>query len=397
MRTATTLALILSAAGVAAADSKVEVLDRGNAVEVIAHDMKALKTDLTTVRSRLEVPVVGSPEMQGTFSNDKTVKLIELTGHGAQKNLSVKLAYEHDGVLALAKQAQVIQVGNDLHILVPRVLSVGKTDMPEPTLTPELAAKAASIAPVPVKSDEVTHPEQKAPEAPKTVEAPKTEIKAPEAIAPIAATTEIKTEAPKAVDAPKTETVAKPVTKVETKAEAKIDAKKDEKQAKIGGATEPTQSRNFSMMLAVVLAAVGCFAWAKRKKTKPTEKASSIEVIAQKSLGGKAKIVWLSAGGREIVVAVTPTSVSTLGTWKKSANQNADMGPLMAALPEMTALGISPTEKIEKRSSSPAVSGLLKLRAKTHHSVVNEDVATEDVDADAIWAKEILAATGARR
>ena len=250
---------LLSVAGTAAADSKIEVLDRGNAVEVIAHDMKAMKTDLATVRSRLEVPVVGSPEVQGTYSNDKTVKLIELTGHGAQKTLSVKLAYEHDGVLALSKQAQVIQVGNDLHIIVPRVLpAIGtKTDLPEPTLTPELAAKAAAIAPVPVKSDEITHPQ---PEALKTVETAKTVAasvtapKAPDAIAPIAATTEIKPEAPKAVEAPKTEAVA---AKVETKPEAK----KDTQSPKIAGQTEPASPlKSFPMMLAVVLAGLGCFA-----------------------------------------------------------------------------------------------------------------------------------------
>ncbi|HEY4179825.1 MAG TPA: flagellar biosynthetic protein FliO [Kofleriaceae bacterium] len=394
MRFSNSLVLVglLAAAGTAAADSKVEVLDRGNAVEVIAHDMKALKTDINTVRSRLEVPVSGGTLTQGQYSNDKTVKLIELTGHGTQKNLSVKLAYEHDGVLALSKQSQVIQVGNDLHIIVPRVLpAIGaKTDLPEPTLTPELAAKAAAIAPVPTKSEEVTHPvaEPKQPEAPKAVEAPKTETKAPEAIAPIAATTAIK------ADAPKTETVAA-APKAEAKPAEKTPEKKDDK--KIAGATEPSPMKSFPMMLAVILAGLGCFAWSKRKKTKPSEKTSSIEVIAQKSLGGKAKIVWVQAGGRDIVVAVTPNAVTTLGNWKKSATNQNDVGPLTAALPEMTALGIAPNEKTERKSSSPAVAGLLKLRARTNVPHVNEDVATDDSDADAIWAKEILAATGARR
>ncbi|HEY4175545.1 MAG TPA: flagellar biosynthetic protein FliO [Kofleriaceae bacterium] len=394
MRFATSIVLVALTAGAASADNKVEVLDRGNAVEVIAHDMKALKTDLKTVRSRLEIPVDGGTLTQGQYSNDKTVKLIELTGHGAQKNLSVKLAYEHDGVLALSKQSQVIQVGTDLHIIVPRVLPAAGTtaDLPEPTLTPELAAKAAAIAPVPVKSNEISQPAPKTEELKPVVAAAPVTATVPAIEAPKAAAVVAPSPAPVAKAAePKTDTVA-------AKTDAPKETKTDAKSAKIGGATEPTQSRNFSMMIALGLAAVGCFAWMKRKKANPAEKGSSIEVIAQKSLGGKAKIVWLQAGGRDIVVAVTGTSVTTLGNWKKSAiaNQN-DIGPLTAALPEMTALGIAPTERSAPKATSTAVSGLLKLRARTNVPAISDDVATDDADADAIWAKEILAATGARR
>jgi hypothetical protein len=58
---------------------------------------------------------------------------------------------------------------------------------------------------------------------------------------------------------------------------------------------------------------------------------------------------------------------------------------------------------------SSAVSGILKLRARTSGPLngragtvpplyqVNEDVATDDEDADLEWAKEILTATGGRR
>jgi hypothetical protein len=52
---------------------------------------------------------------------------------------------------------------------------------------------------------------------------------------------------------------------------------------------------------------------------------------------------------------------------------------------------------VADKQSSSAVSGILKLRARTNVPMVNEDVATDDVDADAVWAREILLATGARR
>ena len=128
---------------------------------------------------------------------------------------------------------------------------------------------------------------------------------------------------------------------------------------------------------------------------------SSIEVIAQKGLGAKAKIVWLRAGEREMVVAVTPQAVRMLGSWKKAAEEarhayttTRESGvfqmptrPSAASIPEAQALA----------PSSPAVAGILKLRARTSAPVVNEDIATDDVDADSLWAREILAATGARR
>ena len=59
-------------------------------------------------------------------------------------------------------------------------------------------------------------------------------------------------------------------------------------------------------------------------------------------------------------------------------------------------------------AEAPSVAGILKLRAATSGPLnaaphrrrrlpVNEEVATDDVDADLEWAKEILAATGGRR
>jgi hypothetical protein len=45
---------------------------------------------------------------------------------------------------------------------------------------------------------------------------------------------------------------------------------------------------------------------------------------------------------------------------------------------------------------SPAVSGILRLRARTGQMPISEAVATGEVEADELWAKEILAATGGR-
>lgn len=404
MRLATSLVILCAAASTAGADatSRFEIVDRGDAVEVIAHDVKAAKTTISPIRSRLEVPLVGTHTIPKLVPpTDKTVKVIELDGH-SQQVLSVKLDFERPQVQQLAKHAQAIQVGNDLHILVPRAIPAAGTTvaLPEPTLTPELAAKAAAIAPViDVK------PEAK-PE-------PKLDVK------PVAATTEVKP-----AEVPATGPLIRKTEPAET----------PKKQEPIGKASEGGM-KNFPMLLACVLALLGCIVWVKRRKSgaNAAKPSTSIEIIAQKSLGKQAKIVWLVAGGREMIVSVTAQQVRMLGQWKKSESPSAVRTPIRAegsgristqpvterarrsgqfSIPEATALPSLASDKSDERrarssaegdtkvndkAASPAVAGILKLRARTNVPMVNEDVATDDVNADEVWAREILAATGARR
>ena len=55
-----------------------EVLDRGSAVEVIAHNIKAARTAILPLRQRLQVPIVGAPAAKRILPTDATVKLVEL-------------------------------------------------------------------------------------------------------------------------------------------------------------------------------------------------------------------------------------------------------------------------------------------------------------------------------
>lgn len=386
MRLATSLVIICIAASTAGADStaRFEILDRGDAVEVIAHDVTAAKTTISPIRSRLEVPIVGSNTIPKLVPpSDKTIKVVELDGH-SQQVLSVKLDFERPQVQQLAKHAQAIQVGNDLHILLPRQIpSAGTTiALPEPTLPPDIAAKAAAIAPV--------------------IETATPEIKAEPKIEP-------KIERAKPAEVPATG----PLIRKTEPAEA------PKKTETIGKADSGGGMKNFPMLLACVLALLGCIVWVKRRKNNAgaSKPSTSIEIIAQKSLGKNAKLVWFCAGGREMIVSVTAQQVRMLGQWKKSETD----GRVRSVRAEGSGRVYSPTTPqpvVGERTSparisqvvipeatalpslaekSSAVSGLLKLRAKTNVPMVNEDVATDDVDADAVWAREILAATGARR
>lgn len=343
-----------------------EVIDRGSAVEVIAHNVTAAKTAITPIRSRLEIPLVGHPRADKALPTDATVKLVEFDGN-EQRVLSVKLGFERPEVKALAKYAQAIQVGSDVHVLFPRIVPAdgAAVVLPEPTLPPALAAKLATPEPAPVAETKPVTPEAV------TASVPAPEAKTTPEAKPVAATT-----APAPAKAAATATPA-------TVAPAKDDA-----------------WQKLSMYAAVGLAAVGCGVWLLRRRKAQQGAFSSIDVIAQKSLGAKAKVVWFTAGGREMVVAVTPQQVRMLGQWKRSAGtDNVTYSALPAA---QTYADAAKEARPENRLSSAAVDGIRKLRERRSHRnmmapSVNEEVATDDADADEVWAKEILAATGARR
>jgi flagellar biogenesis protein FliO len=287
------------------------------------------------------------PYVASQTPKDATIKEIEFEN----QSLSVKLNYERPEVKTLAKFAQAVQVGDDLHMIIPRAVPAeGATvTLPEPTLPPAIAAKLA--------------------EAQKAMAKP--ELK------------------PEAKVAPKTE----PKTDEPKPAIGKTDIDTKPKKA-IPTVTDDDPWSKISVYAAAGLGALGLGAWLLKKKKGLAVPTQAIDVIAQRSLGGKAKVMWLAAGTREMVVAVTPQSVRMLGQWKRNGAPNNDFS---LPLPEAQTIERTTSGRIMPRAAtSPAVSGLLRLRAQTQ-PVISQDVATDDIEADAQWAKDLLAATGGRR
>jgi len=66
-----------------------EVADHGDSVEVIAHNVEAKSTNISSIRSRLEIPLVGNPVANRQMMGDPTVLQVELDGVSARV-LSVK-------------------------------------------------------------------------------------------------------------------------------------------------------------------------------------------------------------------------------------------------------------------------------------------------------------------
>jgi flagellar biogenesis protein FliO len=376
------LLLIPFLATVASADVKIETIDRGDTVEVIARDVTATNMTITPVRSRLEVAVSNKPKKLDQPSMDSTIVVTELESD----KISIKLAHDRSDVKAIAPFAKAIQVGNDLHVLIPRTKPVEGFTLPEPT-----GAKVEPIAEPKIEAKAEAKPEAK-PEP--TIEAK------PEAAAPAI-------------------TEAKPPIATKPDAKPPVTTK---------SSTSPFSKASTLGVLA--LAAIGLGVWLmKRKKTK-TETGANIEVIAQKPIGAKAKVVWLTAGTREMVLAVTPQQVRMLSEWDAG-----DAPPRPRArtvdLPQAQAFD-APV-----KSSNPSVAGILKLRksrdltkaaadavamsndepeyprAQTHSraqtqgraqtqsraqtapamQILDDDIASGDLEADTAWAKEILAAT----
>ena len=389
------LSVVLATATVAHAETPptFEILDRGDAVEVVAHGMKATRTAIAPIRSRLEIPIAGSPNAPRIFTKDATVKQIELDGGPTQRVVSVKLGVERPEGVQFARFAQAVQVGDDLHILVPRTLPADGqvAHLPEPTM-PAIVAATTPAPPLvgppapPVAEKPVEAP--KAIETPKAIEIPKAIEKPVETAKPIVAAAAVTTK-------------DKPAPKLAPKADDKPIAK-----------TKPADdgSSPFTMMVAGALCLVGGGLWlAKRKKAKVAP-GQTIDVVAQRSLGGKARIVWLNAAGRDLVVAVTPQQVRML---HQSAPKRTEMPRSIGAKPREPEIEIPSFDHhmrdadmpvARTRTSSPAISGLLRLRERGDdipslrgRPSVSDEVATDDYAADEVWAREIRAATGGRR
>jgi len=339
------------------------VVDHGDSVEVIAHNLTIKNTNVSQIRSRLEVPLVGNPVASRQTSGDSTVMQMELDGFA----LSVKTRLDKPEVHELAKLAHAEQVGADVHLTFPRHAQIAQAP----------AAPTPAAAPAKI-------------EAPR-VEAPKAEPPAP---------------APKVEAAPVP--APAPVAKVETPVEKKPEPQKL-------GTPIPPENRDWSGTGFYAIAALGALGGAaylmKKKKATAAAQTSTIDVIAQRTLGNKAKVVWLAAGQREMIVSVTGTQVRMLGQWPRgtaSVSTVDNDGPRLPRLPTATATETAP----ERPSLSPSVAGILKLRAQTQNNlpIVGRtptaprlptiepapDFDDNDREPDLAWAKEILAATGRR-
>lgn len=325
-----------------------ELHDRGDHVEIVARGWTAVDPSAVVVtRERLELVVAGGLAAARQSYEDPTVRRVEVRGR-EPRLLSIKLRGDHDRVAALAPHTTVTQVDDAIVILIPR--AVPRPAAAAPVAAPLLARPAASDV-VPATPPPAT-PSATTPTPPAVATAP---VAAPSTTAPAAAP---------------------------SPAPARV---------RVGGAAATTGARWWMLLVGLALVGGGGALVARRKQKAPVA-ASRIEVIDSRSLGGKARVVWLGAGDRELVVAVGPQQVRLLGQWRRAphaldVSDPADGPALPLARGSATRLAAVP--------ASPAVSGILRLRDRP--APLADDIATGDDEADEQWARDILAATGGRR
>jgi len=379
MRSLLALAIV-AAPAIAFADPAVsfEVADHGDSVEVIAHNVEAKGTPISSVRSRIEVPVTGQPVASRAMMADGTVMLVEFDGI-SNRVLSVKTKLDRPEVKTLAGLAKATQVGTDLHLTFPRHAVIATEAKP--------AAPIAATAPAKIETKIEAKPETKI----------------------------------------ETKIEAKPEAKIEAKLEPKAEAKLATTSAPLAPPKAvPVDNRPLPVEKDSLATSPGLYAFGAlvallacgyvvKKKKKDVAATSTIDVVAQRSLGNKSKVMWLSAGGREMLVAVTQQKVQMLGQWPKGTSELPRATSLEQPRASRRSMTSFQQELAAETAAEPApipssaVSGILKLRARTSGPLqgragtvpplyqINEDVATDDEDADLEWAKEILTATGGRR
>jgi flagellar biogenesis protein FliO len=370
---------LLLVARAASADVGFQVVDHGDTVEVIAHDLTMKSATVSPIRSRLEVPLTGMPVASRTIMQDATVLQVELDGYA----LSVKTKLDKPEVHELAKLAKASQVGNDVHLVFPRHAIATAAAATRARAT---RARGATTAPATTAPATTTA----APTA-----APATTTAAPTTTAPSSAATPAPAPvATKPTTAPTPAATTAPMPAVPTPAPAgKPLAPTPTPSAR---PIPPEAARDWSatgVYAIAALLALGAATVLVKKKQRTAAPASSIDVIAQRALGGKAKIVWLAAGQRELIVAVTGTHVRVLGQWARDAAREPARP---AELPTAT---VEPEKPEKEKPVSPSVAGILKLRAATHGRAPTHPqipITPErdgEVEPDLAWAKEILAAT----
>jgi hypothetical protein len=118
----------------------------------------------------------------------------------------------------------------------------------------------------------------------------------------------------------------------------------------------------------VALAALGAGGWLWQRRKKAVRGiASPLEILAQVPVGPRARVVWLQAGAREMLISVSDKDVRVLGQW--TADSARTFEPPAAAP--------APGDELDPRGGSlpharlrrnPSLTGLLRLRDQ-HASV----------------------------
>ncbi|MCE9573234.1 MAG: flagellar biosynthetic protein FliO [Deltaproteobacteria bacterium] len=310
--------LAVTATTAHAADDRWAIVDHGDQVEVIVHGAIAAGATAAAVRERVEIPVASMAVDLERFPKDATVREIDIRGH-APRVLSIKLHLDRAQVKALAPLVRITQTGDDMHVLIPRALpTAAATTAPAPMIGP---MGPIAIAPINIAPPDLgpTATVAAAPAKPAIDTGHASLATGATAPAPAASATQVAIGPSPAPAAP---AAAPPPAAPAAPADATPPALAPRVDSSLQLPTLP---------IVTVLGAGGlALAALLRRRKKNASTVQDLDVVASRSLGGKAKIVWLAAGEREIVVSVTNQQVRLLSQWRRTRATGA---PEARALP----------------------------------------------------------------
>lgn len=372
----TLIALFALLTGPAQAAPSLEVVDDGEQVLVYLHGVSFTDATARPKGPYIEIELIGAEvKAAKTFAKDKTVTSVETVGH-PRPRLYVEMRKGKEAAVQTASLIRVEPWEDGLRVTVPR--NPVKSAVPEPV----------SVAgPAPAPREEST-----AAPAPKEASAPKEAAPSKEPLLPQASTP--------------------------------LQLKEPESSG-MGALTYG--------LIALLLVGCGALAfWAKRRQAiqGPNTK---IKVVATHDLGGKAKLMLLSAGDKELLLSVSDQGARLLERWKSPngpgeaqvsepvsapapAAKNAPRpGPRLAPVPPIDESRINTQESLrpspirlsqpqQAKPQSAAVAGLLRLKNQSAAPAAGAAAAAvaaapapsqeiDEQDEDANWARELIALT----
>lgn len=293
----------------------------------------------------IEVALKSVAQPARVESSDATVKRLTLVA-GSRPRLVIALHHSKHTTEKLAAEARVEMIDGALRVTFPREPGVA-------ALPPPVAVAAPQ---------------------PNAVEAPKSETQPvkpePKAVALVDAK-------PEAKPATRPQTDAKPQPTTETLVAAPLPARvaNDEAIAPASAASERPMVRTpWLVALAIVCLPL---VWLARKKKQSAAPAPSLRVLASQSLGGKSRLVLVEAEGRRILLAVNDANTRVVTQYDHDAPSPAVEPQAAAAIEAYAAAAAADDAPVSDddddddvraavaavaRPTSPAVSGLLKLR-----------------------------------
>ena len=342
----------------------VAIEDRGDRVAIFLSGVRTTAQRPEPRGDRLELPLDQPPPAIEMRLDDATVRKVELRTN--PPSVRLQLRHGSESTRLAAEMAELRQHGDGLEIILPR--------------EPREAARARRAAAALAAADATAAPAAgltapAAPRAPAPAPPAPTPVSAP--AAPLAAD-------PVPADQPAAAATAPPVHGATVGLDRSRDRRSD----------DSSPLRTVLTFAAMAGLAAGGWLWMRRKRA-GGRAANPLEILAQVSVGPRARVVWLSAGQREMLISVSEKDVRVLGQWQADGTRAQTIPPPVAGADDSApAEPRSPRLPSARLRTNPSLSGLLRLRDQHAGGDGGENVELPATDSDDTeWARQLVAAT----